>query len=202
MRQGLKQIDLEMIERALAGDRGSLESIARLTQERVFPYINRMMLDEDCSHDLTQETLLAILESLDRLQQTDRFWPWAFRIAANKTRQHLRKRTRHRTLLVAGFDDYSTDTSGRPCSGARPSDVGDTIGQAEICCELRTAMDGLNDRYRTALSMRFFDRKRHSEIAKALGCTELNARAILFRAKQALRRALGRRGVNGTALAA
>ncbi len=95
----------ELVEQTLAGDPGKRDALARMVQERVYPYLRRVTLDQHKAEDLTQDTLLAVLSSLGTLKSTDRFWPWVFTIASNLFREQIRSQTRHRTVPMSAIDE-------------------------------------------------------------------------------------------------
>ena len=98
--------DLALLRQARAGHRGSLDTLAALVGERVYAHVNRVTLDAELAQDLTQETLLEVHRSLDRLREEDRFWIWVFRIASNKTRQHFRLESRRRMLPMSAVETF------------------------------------------------------------------------------------------------
>jgi RNA polymerase sigma-70 factor (ECF subfamily) len=187
--------DRELVEQARGGDPQKLDALARLVQERVYPYLRRVTLDEHKAEDLTQETVFAVLKSLTGFGQAERFWPWVFTIATNFVRQHFRVQSRHRTVSMSRVEE--SHISG--CGG----DDGLTETSRRELAELtRQAMDCVGERYRMVLALRFYEDMPHTEVARVMGCTEFNARALFFRAKHALVRELKRLGIGRTALVA
>ena len=70
-RQGTEQLDL--ICQAQAGDAERLATLADVVRQRIYAYIHRVTLDPDTAQDHTQDTLVSVLGSLDKLEQVDRF---------------------------------------------------------------------------------------------------------------------------------
>jgi len=164
---------------------------------QVSAYVNRVTLNRDKSEDLTQETLVAVLQSIGTLQHVERFWPWVFRIATNTIRQHFRRESRRKTVQMSGILETHLP--------ARPGDHGDglaNLSSRELAEITHKAMSEISERYRMVLALRFFEDLPHREVARALECSELSARTTLFRAKRALLQALNRRGVRRSALVA
>ena len=92
----------------------------------------------------------------------------------------------------AEFPVGSSDTGG----------VVDHLSRSELASLTRQAMAQLDRRYRMTLALRFYEDLPHSEIARVLGCSEVGARAVFFRAKRAMTRELQRLGVGKGALLA
>ena len=78
----------ELIRQAHLGDQQSMNQLAQLVQGRLFAYIYRLTLNYDLAQDLSQETLLRMVESLKELKQVEQFWLWLYRTAMGKV-QHL-----------------------------------------------------------------------------------------------------------------
>ncbi|MBN2313988.1 MAG: hypothetical protein JXM79_08660, partial [Sedimentisphaerales bacterium] len=61
--------------------------------------------------------------------------------------------------------------------------------------KVMVAMKQLRHQYRAVLSLRCFEQLSYSDIAMAMDCTEVGARVLFYRAKQALRKQLGHQGL-------
>ena len=181
---------LEWVRQAQAGDPEGKAALIGLVRERVFPFINRTLLDRDKSEDLTQDTVLAVLESFASLRDPERFWPWVFAIATSQVRQHFRRRSRCGAVQMLDIAKLHPLTSPW-------DDDGPILASRKELGELtRTAMAQIPVQHRMVLALRFFEDMPHADIARILGCTELGARMRFFNAKRALVRQLKRLGVS------
>jgi RNA polymerase sigma-70 factor, ECF subfamily len=179
------QVGCESIRRASIGDTDSLGRLAESVQQRVYPYIHRVVLDSNLSADLTQDTLVRVLSAVGRLRNVERFWPWVFTIAANTTRQHLRIRRRRREVPISAVDrrvlDERLARADEPAAGAAEEGLG---------APTTKAIKRLNRRYQAVLSLRMLEGRSYDEVATRLGCSPGGARCLFLRAKRALRREL------------
>jgi len=187
---------LKLVGQARAGNAEALAALAEQVRERVYAYIHRVTLRAAIAADLTQDTLVSVLESLGALKQTERFWPWVFRIATNKIHQHYRDEARRRTVPMTEPTSLGSSSLGE--SG----DTLSSLADEELARLTRVALEGVSQRHRAVLVMRFFEDLPHTEIARILKCSELATRAALFRAKSALAHELKRRGVSSSMLGA
>lgn len=188
---------LGTIRQAQQGDTASRETLAELLRGKVYAYIHRITLDRERAEDLTQDTLVAILRSLDSLREVDRFWSWVFRIATNQVRDHIRSEQRRRANTMQMMEDAKHQTP------ERPADEGVArLTRDELAGLTHDAMGELSMRYRTVLTLRFFEDAPYTDVAAVLGCSEVSARVTFHHAKKALRKALRRRGVRDSAMAA
>jgi RNA polymerase sigma-70 factor (ECF subfamily) len=188
-------VQLDLIEQARAGNAESLATLAEVVRERVYAYIRRVTLQEDLAQDLTQDTLVSVLASVGTLEQVSRFWPWVFRIASNKIKQHYREEG-HRRVAPLGDREVCEP------AGDQASDGLTEAARSELIALTRVALAGVSERHRAVLALRFFEDLPHTEIARILECSELATRAALFRAKHAVSHELKRHGVNRSLLGA
>lgn len=191
----LSTVQLGLIEQARAGHAESLATLAELARERVYAYIHRVTLREDLAQDLTQDTLVSVLASVGTLEQASRFWPWVFRIASNKIKQHFREEGRRRAVPLG-------DQEVCELWGDQASDGLTETARSELIALTRVALAGVSERHRAVLALRFFENLPHTEIARILECSELATRAALFRAKHAVAHELKRHGVSRSMLGA
>lgn len=191
----LDSVLAELVKKAQAGDQYSLETLAEMLRERVYPYIRRVVLDSDKSEDLVQDISMTVFQSLGQLREADRFWPWVFRIATNKVRESFRRQSSRKVIHMSALPE-----AGLAAMPATVEDAGSGIWRRELAKLTEQAMGQISERQRMVLSLRCYEGMAHSEIANVLGCTEINARVTFLQAKRSLLTRLRRLGVNKTAL--
>jgi RNA polymerase sigma-70 factor (ECF subfamily) len=175
---------------ARAGDHESLSRLTELAQPRLVAYLYRLTLDYDLAQEICQETLVKMIESLEGLENVDRFWPWLFRSAMGNVQHYFRdQKRRHMAQLEAvaadRFEDYVCRDHGDGLTRATRVEL------SEIVVDAMAQMKWI---YRNILVLRCYDQLSYAEIAEVMGCKELRARVLFFRAKQALKRHLSKRG--------
>jgi RNA polymerase sigma-70 factor (ECF subfamily) len=181
---------LEIVRRAQLGDHESMSRLAQLAQGRVFVYIYRLTLSYDLSQDLTQETILEMIRSLKKLKHTNSFWSWLFRTALGKVQHHFRNQGPRRIakqtivnttkVLEHAPKDYQTGLT--------------SLVRKESKQLILEAMGRIKFTYRNVLTLRCFEQMSYSEIASLLGCTNIQAQLLFFRAKRSLKKQLSRQG--------
>jgi RNA polymerase sigma factor (sigma-70 family) len=187
---------VRLVTWARAGDRDSLSRLAELAQPRLLAYVYRLTLDYDLTQELCQETLVKMVESLDGLENVERFWPWLFRSAMGNVQHYFRDQKRRQMAHLASvaaerFEDYVCTDRGDGLTRA---------SRVELSGIVVDAMTQMRWIYRNVLVLRCYDQLSYAEIAEVMGCKELRARVLFFRAKQALKRHLSKRGFGKEAL--
>jgi RNA polymerase sigma-70 factor (ECF subfamily) len=181
--------DVQFVEQARAGDQGSMKRLLQRASNRVARYLDKPGTSQELVEDLTQDTVLSIINSFDQLRRSESFWPWVMRIAANKRRQHYR------------CARYQMSLSEQKPDGFELADTDELEASQELCRQelfmiFQEAMEQLREKHRLVLNLRYFEYCSYSKIALLFDCNEANARILVHRAKSALRKELVRRGVD------
>lgn len=187
---------VELVRQAQLGDQESIERLAEMARQRLSPYVYRLTLDHDVAEDLLQETLLKMIEALKDLRQPESFWSWLFRTALGVVQHHYRDRGRQRRLERSAQDLA-------PMRDHIHTDHEDGLSHAmrrELSEAVLEAMAQLKLNYRSILTLRCYEQMSYAEIASTIGCKELRARVLFFRARHSLARQLKSRGFGGSLL--
>ena len=174
---------IELVKRAQQGCRNSMDELVREVQQKVRAYIYRHTQDHDLTQDLSQEILLKMVKSLDRLRKAESFWPWLYRIAQNEILRFYKSKGRETSVFESAIYKslLSHDSHHHRGDGLR------RLFQKELTKKMMAAMRKINDDHRVVLSLRCFEERSYSDIGMALNCSEGSARVTFYRAKQALR---------------
>jgi RNA polymerase sigma-70 factor (ECF subfamily) len=178
----------ELVKQARLGDRKSLDKLAGLVRGRLYAYVYRMVLQEDLAQDIVQESMLEMFRIFGELDRADRFWPWLRAIAFNRIKRHRADRRHHREVPMS----HLGEPAGQPEDGREG--LTELVGK-EIREIVVGALEQLQPRYRQVLTMRCYEEMDYGEIAELLGCSELSARVLFYRAKRALEKGLSRKGL-------
>ncbi len=147
----------QLIQNALRGDKQGFTALVRQYQDRIFGFIMRMTANRDSALDLTQETFLAAYQHLDGFRGDSSFSTWLFQIAANKTRNYL-KRSAREVPLSDGFD--------QPSGADRPDRDLEKREQQKLLME---AILTLPYKQRLTFSLRYFEQMKFADIARVQG---------------------------------
>lgn len=88
----------EIIEAATQGKREAVEHLVSHFMPRVFGLCLRMIRQRHLAEEASQESFVRILRALPKLRKRDRIRSWILTIAANTSREFLRKRNRETEL--------------------------------------------------------------------------------------------------------
>lgn len=131
-----------------------------------------------------------MVESLKDLKNADRFWPWLFRTAWGKVQHHFRQQQHERMVQISALEKERLLKSA---SKSRNDGLKDLI-RRELSEAIVEAMENMKLDQRNILILRCFEQMSYSEIAGFIGCKQLRARVLFFRAKHSLVCQLSHRG--------
>jgi len=190
-----QKIDI-LVRQAMHGQRDALGQLARSVEPRVSAYICRVTLSYALTEDLTQEVLLTMVSSLGDLKDPDRFWPWLYRIAQSKIQQHYRAKQRHPTTPPSRLYE---ELVARQADRLEHDGLNRLIHK-DLVKKTLGAMRLLSEPHRAVLALRCFDELSYGDIALTMNCSEVKARVLFCRAKEALKKQLTRQGVKKSML--
>jgi len=180
--------DLEnVIERAQGHDSEALGEIHRRFARRVFGLCRYLLDSRESAEDATSEIFLKLQRSIESYNGSIPFVRWLLRVASNQCIDVLRRRQRGQQVIVE-VEDEAAVTEGT--SSASP--LGAVI-KTEEKAQLQAAIARLPENYRVPLVLRYYSELSYDEIGQQLGLQKNHVAALIFRAKQDLRRKLAPR---------
>ncbi len=181
--------DLEsVIERAQGHDAEALGEIHRRYVRRVFGLCRYMLDSRESAEDATSEVFLKLQRSIESYDGSIPFPRWLLRVAGNQCIDVLRRGRRGRQVIVEVEDGAAVIEA----TSSEPSPLG-TIITMEERAQLQAAIARLPENYRVPLVLRYYSELSYDEIAQQLGLQRNHVAALIFRAKQELRRKLAHR---------
>ncbi len=191
--QYLADPDVQLMLKVSAGDSTAFEDLVLRYQDRLVGFFFHIVHDRPASEDLAQEAFLRIFRSRERYEPTARFSTWLFRIAHNLASNHRRGNLKRRELsLVSGSGSHevlTAETSLAEKSALMPSRQLDSIEMREV---VRSALEELSDRQKTAVILHKFEDMSYEEIGEIMGLGTVAVKSLLSRARIRLKESLER----------
>lgn len=173
------------LQYARTGDKTILQSLIREFADRAYNQARRITGRADGAEDAVQEAYLRLVITAQRYDGSVPFAAWLGRLVSSAALNHRAQQNRRAQLS----DQVKTGISAMQNHGI-PSEPPE---RPEVEA-LRTALDALPDRYRTPLTLYYFDGLNQNETAQALGLSARTIATQLARGLEHLRKKLGRAG--------
>ena len=182
-------IDVQLVQRTLAGDARAYELLVLKYQRRVQRLIGRMVRDVDLVEDIAQETFIRAYRALHQFRGDAQFYTWLYRIAVNTAKKALLD-MKHDPLLTEaalrprdGDDDETFQGVGEQISDETPETV---LAAQEIAGAVQAALQALPEDLRQAVTLREIEGLSYEDIATVMACPIGTVRSRIFRAREAI----------------
>ncbi|MDR0703757.1 MAG: RNA polymerase sigma factor [Planctomycetaceae bacterium] len=93
------------------GDAAAMSELVDRWHARLFRHVRRLTDSHDDATEVMQETWLAMIRSVPKLDDPAKFPAWAYRIASNKAVDFVRKKLRYRTVPLDEPDEIVAKSS-------------------------------------------------------------------------------------------
>ena len=180
----MRNDDIVLIQRILAGDAIAFEHLVRKYQKQVHTLAWRKIRDFHVAEDITQEAFLQVYQKLETLEDPTRFPRWLYVITDRLCIAWLRKNQRHiEPLEDAAIAEVATEAYSRYVA----SEHARTFAEArrDVVEEL---LAKLKEGNRTVIMLHYLEGMTYAEISNFLGVSENTIKSRLRRARQQLKR--------------
>ena len=175
--------DEQLVQRAQRGDLRAFDLLVLKYQGRIAALVARYVSDAGEVEDVTQEAFIKAYRALGKFRGDSAFYTWLYRIAANAAKNHLVAKGRRPGADATIEDAEGFDEGGMLSESASPEALVMGVELAEV---VESAMNGLPDELRAALTLREFEGLSYDDIADVLGCPVGTVRSRIFRAREAI----------------
>lgn len=180
--------DLTLVQRAQGGDADAYDELVRRYQRQIYGVTYHMTSNHDDANDLTQEAFVKAWQALKTFKGDSSFFTWIYRIAVNRTLNHLKSRKFRDGKHAMSLNDLDVEAENHPELVALVSDKTPRRAAAleELKEKLNAAIQRLSENHRTVVTLHDIQGLPHDEIAKILNCNTQTVRTRLFYARQQL----------------
>jgi RNA polymerase sigma-70 factor, ECF subfamily len=183
-----EQSDLELVRRAQRNERGAFDLLVLKYQHKVVKLVARLLRDPTEAEDVAQEAFVKAYRALGSFRGDSAFYTWLYRIAVNTARNAIASRQRRPIDYEA---ELSESEQSNLASRLRHTDTPEaTALSEEIRLTVNQAIEQLPEDLRTAIVLREVEGLSYEEIAAAMDCPVGTVRSRIFRAREAIDRAL------------
>jgi RNA polymerase sigma factor (sigma-70 family) len=175
--------DETLVARVQAGDATSFDLLVQRYKERLYATVYHMTSNHEDANDLVQEALIKAYKSIGGFKRESSFYTWVYRIAVNRTINHLKRRKNRNHFSLDDIDNHiqSDPDFVELMSHVTPRRE---VGLTELQEKLNEALQKLSEAHRAVVVMHDVQGMTHADIAKVIKCSEGTVRSRLFYARQ------------------
>ncbi len=177
--------DAQLMLRVRDDDAMAFQQLVQGYQLRLLRVLKHMVGSNSAAEDLVQDVFLRVWRARASYQPTAKFSTWIFHIAHNVASNALRDRHRKREVQITSSENqnsaiFSLDQMAVASTGMMPVRKLDKAERADM---VRTAVEALNERQRTALILCKFEGLSYQEIADTMDLSVQAVKSLLSRAR-------------------
>ena len=143
--------------------------------KNIFAFCVSNLFDKQDAEDLTNDIIVAVLSSVERLESDDAFYGYLWRIAENTLKKHIRKK------------NSRSVSSNNDIYGVNWSTPENRVIENEDIMALRRELSLLSGQYRRVTVLYYIKNKTVSEISKELNISVEMVKYYLFKTRKILK---------------
>ena len=180
----MKNEDVALIQRILAGDEAAFASLIRKYRNQVHAQALRHINDFQIAEDIVQETFLQVYQRLETLEDPKLFSKWLHVIVNRRCIAWLRKnRLQIGSLEETDISEIEKEAYSRYVAAEHAETTAEA--QRDLVQKL---LAKLKERDREVITLHYFEEMTSSEIGTFLGVSENTIKSRLHRARQRLKK--------------
>jgi RNA polymerase sigma-70 factor (ECF subfamily) len=178
--------DSALVAKAQRGSAEAFEVLVRRYRNDVFAMSYHFVRNREQAWDIAQESFVKAYRSLKWFRGEAGFKTWLLRIAANHSKDYLKKRR----LDTTPFDEVVAAVTPDTAPGPDRQLEAEELGRA-----IQAAVAELSAKHREAFVLREYQGLSYQEMAEVMGCSLGTVMSRLHHARKKLQDALTRMGV-------
>ena len=183
--------DREFIHGIIQRDNEVFKEVVCLYENNVIRTCYSLVHDDQDARDLAQEVFIEILNSAGSFRGDAKLSSWIYRIAINKSLNHLKQQKRRQFLTRIGLRSAGSDEDHTSVPADNDQlNAEEAITEREIRSILHLALDKLPANQRIAFTMCKYERLSYQEIAEVMNVSLSSVESLIHRAKSNLRNKL------------
>lgn len=188
---------LTLIGKCREGDRSAQEKLVVETQNKVYYHCKRFLKNDEDAQDATQDVLITMLTSLDKLREPAAFWGWLNGITANRCKHLLTQGTKEWQIPEDEEGNSMLDSMETLDDQTVPDKV---IDNAETQRLILDIIDALPAEQRMTVTFFYYDEMSVKAIAQAMEVSEGTVKSRLNYARKSIKDGVEKLAKKGTKL--
>ena len=181
-----KEVDLEKVRAAQAGDREAFGYLVERHKDIVYAVAYRFARDPDLAMDLSQNVFIRAYRGIKSFKGKSSFSTWLYRIAMNTCIDWTRKKSRSVDSLAVP-EEVAEYAGSEPIVASLPREPGANALSSELGEQIQKAIDLLPEYHKSVFVLYEVEGLSYKEIADVVGCSIGTVMSRLHYARKKLR---------------
>ena len=183
-----RETDQRLVERVQKGDKRAFDLLVKKYQHKIIALVGRYINDHHEQQDVAQEAFIKAYRAINSFRAESAFYTWMYRIAINTAKNHLVSRGRRppgSDIEVEDAENFSLAEGMRDSASPEANLMRDELEE-----RIFATLNKLPDDLKTAISLREFEGLSYEDIAEIMQCPVGTVRSRIFRAREAVDKAI------------
>ena len=180
--------DRQLVARVQKGDKRAFDLLVLKYQSRILALVVRFVQDSHEAQDVTQEAVVKAYRALGNFRGESAFYTWLYRIAINTAKNYLV--SRNRRPPASGIDAQDAEFFEGDHALKNIDSPERLLLRDEIDKTVQDSIGKLPEDLRVALTLREYEGLSYEDIAAVMQCPVGTVRSRIFRAREAVDKAL------------
>lgn len=183
-----KEIDQALVERVQRGDQSAFGILVTKYQSRIMHLVSRYVHNQAEVEDVTQEAFIKAYRGLKNFRGESAFYTWMYRVAINTAKNHLVSMGRK----APGSDiDAQEAEQYEGATALKEYATPERLLMSEQMRDcIHETITNLPEDLKMAITLREYDGLSYEDIASTMECPIGTVRSRIFRAREAIDKAL------------
>ena len=169
------------------GDTDAYRLLVETYQDQVINTCYGFVQKREDAEDLAQEVFLEVFRSVNKFKSNAKLSTWVYRIAVNKSLEHIRYHKRQKRF---SWKQSLSDMTEAEEPGTFMDNPGMSLEQRERARILFSKINSLSDKQRIAFTLNKVEGLSYKEIAEVMKISLSSVEALMHRAKKNLQKKL------------
>jgi len=183
--------DAQLIEKFLAGEISSFNTLVWRWEKRIFNFIFRYMGDYEISKDVCQKVFIKVYKNLKHLKSRDKFQSWIYQISANLCKDELKSMKRRASLSIDTIQENNSEGNYNLVEQDR-GQPDENLNNVELQELIKRALQEIPEEQRVVIIMKEYQGLKFVEIAETLGEPLNTVKSRMYYGLNALRKVFDR----------
>ena len=180
--------DQQLVERVQKGDQRAFDMLVLKYQHKIIAIVSRYIKDNAEVYDVVQEAFIKAYRALGNFRGDSAFYTWLYRIAINTAKNHLVSRGRRPPSSDVDIDEADYYDGSEPLRDIESPEG--AMARDQLQAVVDKAIASLPEDLRTALTLREMEGLSYEDIAAVMDCPVGTVRSRIFRAREAVDKAI------------
>lgn len=180
---------IQSVRKLMAGDMDSYYDMYNLSIKYIYKIIYDIVKDYHATEDLVQDTYLTIYNKINTLQDPNKFYAWAGRIATNFTLRYVTNSKRELLTMDSeeGAENFMFDMATQDNEAFIPESILMDKEKQRLIAQI---VDGLSVEQKLSVQYFYYEEMSVKDIAEAMNCSTGTVKSRLNYARNAIKSAV------------